>query len=77
MGGAAAPLKIVSNLLGGEVKEPTPPPPPPPVAEAPLPPDPDDQATRKAQKRRTAEIQARGGRLSTILTEQSGDKLGA
>jgi len=75
---ASGPLSLVGNILGGgPVKEPEPPPPPPPVAEAPMPPDKDGAATRRAQRRRTAEILTRGGRLSTILTEQSADRLGA
>jgi hypothetical protein len=61
---------------GGKVPEPAPAPAPPPPVEAPLPPDADDPATRRAQKRRVAEIQARGGRMSTILTDNAGQPLG-
>ncbi len=55
---------------------PKPPKPPAPVAM----PDPEDASVREAQRRRQAEMQARGGRDSTILSEgmmQTAGKMGA
>jgi hypothetical protein len=62
------------------------PPPPPPVIAAPVlapekaapvempdAPSRDNAVTRRAQRRRTAAIQSRGGRQSTILTGGMGD----
>ncbi len=60
--------------FGGAPKPPkveTPPPPPPPT---PIP-EPDDELTRQAKRKRTAEIAARSGRQSTILAD-TGEKLG-
>lgn len=55
---------------------PPPPPPPEPVAM----PEADDEAVQKAKRRKLAEIQARSGRASTILTDNGGaapsEKLG-
>lgn len=68
---ALDPLELFS---GDKPEAPAAPPAPPPAAVMPLV---DDEASRKAQKRRTAEMAVRGGRLSTILTEGGADKLGA
>ena len=55
---------------------PSPPPPPEPVTM----PEADDEAVQKAKRRKLAEIQARSGRASTILTDNGGaapsEKLG-
>lgn len=60
--------------LFGKPKAPAPLPPPAPPALMPVA---DDMQSKRAQKRRTAEIARRGGRVSTILTGGTGDdKLG-
>ena len=60
--------------MGGLKSAPKPKPPPPPVAVVPMP-DPEDtnKGARIAQER----AKSRTGRESTMLTDQSGGKLGA
>lgn len=53
--------------LFGKPEKPKPPPPPAPM------PDEDDEQLRIAKRRRTAQTLARSGRMSTILSEGSGD----
>ena len=67
--------------MGGLFSSPKPSaPPPPPPPEPVTMPEADDEAVRKAKRRKLAEIQARSGRASTILTDNGGaapsEKLG-
>lgn len=65
---------VLGKVMAPKVPEPAAPPPPPTPTVMPVT---DDEAARKAQRRRAADISMRGGRVSTILTEQSAGKLGA
>lgn len=67
--------------MGGLFSSPKPSaPPPPPPPEPVTMPEADDEAVQKAKRRKLAEIQARSGRASTILTDNGGaapsEKLG-
>lgn len=64
----------MGGLFGGAPTPPPPPPPPPPPVAMPTP---DDPSIKAAQEKRVAAITQRSGRLSTILSDDSGgDKLG-
>ncbi len=64
----------MGGLFGSPPAPPPPPPPPPPPAPMPTP---DDSAIKAAQKKQAALSIGRSGRLSTILSDDSGsDKLG-
>lgn len=60
----------MAGLFGGKAKTP---PPPKPVRQ----PTPDDPAMRQAAMRARADTMDRSGRLSTILTDQTQQTLGA
>lgn len=64
LGGISSAKSILSSKDKPEVKAPT----PMPMA--------DDAAVEAAKRRKQAEIQARSGRASTILSDTGGEKLG-
>lgn len=69
---------VVSSVLGGGGKGGGEAPAIPAPKEPAVAPVPDDDAARRAERRRLAEIRARSGRASTILSNiADGDKLGA
>ena len=48
----------------------------PAMQKTPTMPTPDDEAVLKEKRKKAAEVQARSGRASTILTDSGSDKLG-
>lgn len=67
---------VGSTLFGGATKTPDAPAQPAPAPMAPLP-DSNDPAVRMQKRKKAAEIQARSGRASTLLSDMgTSDKLG-
>jgi len=52
----------MAGLIGAKAPKPPAPPPVMPMA--------DDKAVQEAKKRRTAQVQQRSGRMSTVLTDE-------
>lgn len=74
--GAAVAGAVVSSALAPKPQQaPKAPDPIAPIAPTVMP-TPDSQAVLDAQKKSMLDQAARGGRASTVLTDQSGDKLG-
>lgn len=70
-------LGSASTLFGASKKVPAAPQLPEPIKPETMP-TPDDEAAQMARKRKVAEISARSGRASTMLSDiGEGDKLGA
>lgn len=66
-------VPIIGPLLFPRVAKPAP---LPPILEPAVAPDPDDRALKANQRRRSAGVRQRSGRLSTINTSPQGTVLG-
>ena len=70
-------IPLIGPLLFPKVAAPAPAPAPiPPIPEPAVAPDPDDKAIKARQRRKSATVRQRSGRLSTIDTAPLGTVLG-
>lgn len=65
---------VLAPFLGGGKQDAAPAQPAPAVM--PEAPDSNDETVRAAKRKKAAEMQSRGGRLSTMLSDSGADKLG-